>query len=186
MREGKLNWMLRREGSKIKKDRICGRENSVGTYFSGFLFQTLASGKSGSVTLGNAEAYLKTEFKSVGSKSGWGSSATLVIFCRWPKYIWKNENGKTKSKWWISEWSVSNGQITGVYLGKSAWQVKLGLPSLRLKECSEFVSLLINMPWVSLLSEAGMAGKIWQTSCRILDCKSSNLFGWGKLQLSCA
>ena len=108
--------------------------------FFRFLFQTLASGKSGSVTLGNAEAYLKTEFKSVGSKSGWGSYATLVIFCRWPKYIWKNENGATKSKWWISEGSVSNGQITGVYLGKSAWQVKLGLPSLWLKECSEFVS----------------------------------------------
>ena len=62
MREEKLNYAFRR--------------NSIGS-----------GQESGSVRLGNEEKYLKTEFKSVGRKSGGGSSVTLIIFYRLVKYM---------------------------------------------------------------------------------------------------
>ena len=68
---------------RVQKDMRGG--NSIRTYFPVFPSR-LRVKESGSVTVGNEEEYLKTEFKSGGRKSGGGSSATLIIFCRFLKY----------------------------------------------------------------------------------------------------
>ena len=146
------------------KTYICGRENSITrsegyawgqldrTYFPVFPSRLRAQ-KSGSVTVGNEEEYLKTEFKSGGRKSGGGSSATLIIFCRFLKYMciclkawtW----GKTKSKCWVYIWSVSTAHITGVYLGGSTSTTKGRAPFIRtcltLNECT--LSFPVKWSW---------------------------------------
>ena len=79
--------MFRRKGSKFKKDKDMWEGKLCRNVFFEFSLPDFGAGKLESVTLGNAEVYLKKEFKSVGRKSGWGSSATSMIFCRWLKYI---------------------------------------------------------------------------------------------------
>ena len=135
--------------------------------------------------LGNEEKYLKTEFKSVSKKSGGGSSATLIIFYGYWNIcvsVWKHEHGIRQSQ--------SVGFIYGKYQLRTSqgyiWEAarpqrKGGLPSLilELKEWSELVCLWMNVPWVSPLSEVGMAGEILANFISFQHDYKCNLLGRG-------
>ena len=106
-------WIFGRENSRVLIIcNVCGRENSITrsegyawwkldrNIFSGFLLQTLAVRVRFSY-FGKWRRVLENRVQKCWQEIRWGSSATLIISCRWLKYMcicWKHENGVRQSR----------------------------------------------------------------------------------------